>query len=70
MQWEAGGVMYAFVYRGTNNKVLLGCTGNCNQHPKVNYNGKAYFKRNACVCVCVHTELNHFGDTTEFNTAL
>ena len=48
--------MYAFVYRGTNNKVLLECTGNCNQHPKVNYNGKAYFKRNACVCVCVYIQ--------------
>ena len=53
---KPGVVMYAFVHRGTNNKVLLESTGSRNQHPKINCSGKAYFKRNACVCVCVCTD--------------
>ena len=49
---KLGAVMYAFVCRMDDNKVLRESTGNF-QYPMINHNGKAYFKVNACVRVCV-----------------
>ena len=52
MDWEFGMSRCKLVYIGwINKKVLLYSTGNYNQYPVINHNGKEYKKKNVYMCI-------------------
>ena len=51
MAWEVGISRCKLLYtEWINNKVLLYCTGNYIQYPKINHNGKEY-EKNIYTCI-------------------
>ena len=52
MDWESGVNRFKLLHlEWINNKVLLYDTETYIKFPRINHNGKEYFKKNICMCI-------------------